>query len=328
MNNHLSYDIVIIGAGIAGSALACKLDGSALKVLLIEAGNATAVSLAASDSVDDFDPRVSALTQASQAFLQNIGVWPAMLQQRVTAFQHMHVFDGEGSGQISFSAADVAAEQLGHIVENRVIVSSLQQKLQFSTNVRLQHNARINHMARCEKGYRLTMEDGAQIETHLLVAADGANSWVRQQAQFKTREWDYQQKAIVCTVSCDSSHQHTAWQCFTEHGPLAFLPLQDQQTDGHFYASIVWSLDTAAAEQMMQLGETEFMQALTTGIEQRCGNVTSVSQRFCFPLRQRHAINYTKPHLALIGDAAHTIHPLAGQGINLGIKDAAVLAEE
>ena len=142
-----------------------------------------------------------------------------------------------------------------------------------------------------------------------------------------TREWDYRQQAIVCTVKTQHSHRATAWQSFLSSGPLAFLPLRSAAGDDH-HCSIVWSADTARAEQLMALDDQAFAEALERGLESRLGKIEFVDKRHAFPLRQRHARDYTQPGLALVGDAAHSIHPLAGQGVNLGLLDAAVLAEE
>ena len=331
MSNILEFDIVIVGGGIAGSALACALDNSSLKVLVLEGAAPAPLIEPCFDSAQDFDARVSALTLASQNFLQDLGVWSAIDKQRLAAFRNMFVFDGEGTGTISFAADEVGTKQLGHIVENRVIVSSLQQKLQFSTNVKLMHQAKVESLSRSEQGYRLQLaasdERSKQITCKLLVGADGANSFVRHQCEFKTREWNYGHHAIVCTVETSQAHQNTAWQSFTEFGPLALLPLSSNKAEQHF-ASIVWSVEPEEADRLLALDDKAFSQALSQGIEYKCGEVIEMSKRFSFPLRQRHARNYSKPHVVLVGDAAHTIHPLAGQGINLGLKDVAVLSEE
>ena len=326
MSQHIQFDIVIVGGGIAGSALACALDNCGLKILLLESG--PLVKLPELEyCVSGFDSRVSALTAASEQFLDDLSVWPAIKNKRAGQFTAMHVFDGEGTGNIEFTADDIGETHLGHIVENRIIVAALQQKLSFSANVKIIEGVKILQLSKNESGYRLECEDQPIIETKLLIGADGANSFVRQQCDFETREWSYRHNAIVCTVETDRSHQQTAWQSFTQYGPLAFLPLASDLENNNF-SSIVWSLNTDESEKLLALNDESFQQALSQAIENKCGQVISVSKRFSFPLRQRHAINYSKNSVALIGDAAHTIHPLAGQGINLGLKDVKVLAEE
>lgn len=326
MTQNIKFDVVIVGGGIAGSALACALDNKNLSVLLLEA-NQLIEQPGLEYSVSGFDPRVSALTAASENFLNDLSVWPSIIAQRTGSFNAMHVFDGEGTGKIEFSAADIHQEHLGHIVENRHIVYALQQRLSFSANVKVLEGVKITHIAASELGYRLECDGSSVIEASLLVGADGANSYVRKSCGFSTREWDYEHNAIVCTVETQSSHQLTAWQSFTQYGPLAFLPLASENGKCNF-SSIVWSLEPEEAERILALDDTEMMKVLTHAIEAKCGKVLNVSRRFSFPLRQRHAINYSKQSVVLVGDAAHTIHPLAGQGINLGLKDVKALSEE
>jgi 2-octaprenylphenol hydroxylase len=175
-----------------------------------------------------------------------------------------------------------------------------------------------------ETGYRLQLAEGGALSAGLVVGADGAQSRLRQLAALPVREWSYGQRAIVATVAVDGHHRFTAWQRFTDSGPLAFLPLS---ADGRL-CSIVWSQEDAEAERLMALDDDAFRAALGRAFEQRLGEITACSRRVCLPLQQRHAIDYVRPGLALVADAAHTIHPLAGQGINLGIQDVAALAEE
>ena len=177
-----------------------------------------------------------------------------------------------------------------------------------------------------ETGVRLELEDGRSLSAGLLVAADGALSRVRDLAGFRTREWDYGQRAIVCTVETGLPHQATAWQRFLNTGPLAFLPLPG--FEGRHYCSIVWSAEPDLADALAALSDREFCDAAGEALESRLGAVLDCSPRASFPLRQRHAVEYTRPGIALVGDAAHTIHPLAGQGINLGLQDVIALSEE
>ncbi|MNZ45001.1 2-octaprenylphenol hydroxylase [compost metagenome] len=213
---------------------------------------------------------------------------------------------------------------LGHIVENRVVQDALLERLHQST-IGLVPGARLEQLRHSGEDWLLTLADGREIRTPLLVAADGANSAVRRLAGCATREWDYLHHAIVTSVRCEKEHQATAWQRFTDDGPLAFLPLS-LEGDRH-WCSIVWSTTPEQAERLMALDDDGFCAALGRAFEERLGPVEKADPRLCIPLRQRHAKRYVEPGLALIGDAAHTIHPLAGQGVNLGFLDAATLAE-
>ena len=314
-------DLLIVGAGMVGSALALALRHSGLDILLLDG---SPLSVKPYDNEAAFEPRVSALSAASQRILERLGAWDGIARRRATPYTDMHVWDGSGTGQIHFSAASVHAQVLGHIVENRVVQDGLLERLHDS-DIGLLPNARLEQLRRSGDEWLLTLADGRQLRAPLVVAADGANSAVRRLTGCETREWDYLHHAIVTSVRCSAGHQSTAWQRFTDDGPLAFLPLtRDGQQD---WCSIVWSTTPEHAEQLMALDEPAFLKALERAFEGRLGEVLQADPRVCVPLRQRHAKRYVEPGLALIGDAAHTIHPLAGQGVNLGFLDAAVLAE-
>ncbi|OPG82368.1 2-octaprenyl-3-methyl-6-methoxy-1,4-benzoquinol hydroxylase [Stutzerimonas stutzeri] len=318
----MQADLIIVGAGMVGSTLALALEGSGLDILVLDASPLEAADV---DPQGGFEPRVSALSAASQRIFERLGAWPGMSARRVSPYTDMHVWDGSGTGQIHFSAATVHAEVLGHIVENRVVQDALLETMQRRGGQRLLGAARLERLERTPQGWQLTLDDGRQLNAPLLVAADGANSAVRRLAGCETREWDYLHQAIVTSVRCSEPHQRTAWQRFTDDGPLAFLPLE-RDGDQH-WCSIVWSVTELEARRLMALDDAAFRAALDRAFEQRLGEVEKVDPRLCIPLRQRHAKRYVQPGLALIGDAAHTIHPLAGQGVNLGLLDAAVLAE-
>ncbi|WP_447594902.1 2-octaprenyl-3-methyl-6-methoxy-1,4-benzoquinol hydroxylase [Aquipseudomonas campi] len=322
----MQADLIIVGAGMVGSALALALENSGLDILVVD-GSPLSLQPFAADA--PFEPRVSALSAASQRILERIAVWPGIAARRAGPYAEMQVWDGSGTGQVHFSAASVHAEALGHIVENRVVQDALLERLHDS-NLGLLGNARVEQLRRSGDGWLLTLADGRELRAPLLVAADGANSAVRRLAGCPTREWDYLHHAIVTSVRCARPHQRTAWQRFTDDGPLAFLPLPavagEQPGDEH-WCSIVWSTVPTEAERLMALDEMAFRHELGKAFEWRLGEVTQADPRLCIPLRQRHAKRYVESGLALIGDAAHSIHPLAGQGVNLGFLDAAVLAE-
>lgn len=314
-------DLLIVGAGMVGSALALALQHSGLEILLLDG---SPLSVQRFDADAPFEPRVSALSAASQRILERLGAWEGISARRTSPYSDMHVWDGSGTGQIHFSAASVHAEALGHIVENRVVQDGLLERLHDS-EIGLLANARLERMRRSGDEWLLTLADGRNLRAPLVIAADGANSAVRRLTGCETREWDYLHHAIVTSVRCTRPHQATAWQRFTDEGPLAFLPLsRDGKQD---WCSIVWSTTPEQAERLMALPDEAFCVELERAFEGRLGEVLGADPRLCVPLRQRHAKRYVAEGLALIGDAAHTIHPLAGQGVNLGFLDAAVLAE-
>lgn len=321
------FDIAIVGAGLAGSALAAALGSSNLRVALIEAQPLSLQWPPLEESVSDFDSRVSAITAASQQWLEQLGAWDLVAARRVSAYRHMQVWDGEGTGSIHFDAAEVNQPVLGHIVENRLLQTALLHCLGRHHNVQIFSSVAVDHYARSDNCIHVHLQNGAEIRATLLIGADGANSRVREWAQFKLREWDYGHTAIVATVATEKPNGATAWQIFRREGPLAFLPLRATGENQHL-SSIVWSTLPQEADALMQMDDSEFMRALGAAFEHRLGNITETSRRFSFPLRARHVGDYVQPNIALVGDAAHTIHPLAGQGINLGFLDAQALAQE
>lgn len=314
-------DLIIVGAGMVGSTLALALEHAGLEIIVVDG---SPLNVAPFDTCAPFEPRVSALSMASQRILQRLGAWPGIAARRVCPYGEMQVWDGSGTGSIHFSAASVHADVLGHIVENRVVQDALLERLHDS-QIGLLPGARLEQLRHSGDDWLLTLADGRQLRTPLLVAADGANSAVRRLAGCATREWDYLHHAIVTSVRCEQPHRGTAWQRFTDDGPLAFLPLAGPP--GEHWCSIVWSTVPAEAERLMALDDGVFCAELGRAFEERLGKVLHADRRLCIPLRQRHAKRYVEPGLALIGDAAHTIHPLAGQGVNLGMLDVAVLAE-
>jgi len=324
------YDVVVVGGGMVGTALAIALASQPvdkpLRIALIEAQAPTSMPKIGKNTA--FEPRVSALTQASRQLLNNIGVWPHIARQRYGLMQQMKVWDADGTGHIEFRAEDIGQSELGFIVENHITVAALFERLQEFDNIELIAPARIEGLGIFQQGQRnVSLDDGRELFARLVVGADGAMSRVRELAGISHQEKSYQQSAIVTTVKTQRPHQHTAWQRFLETGPLAFLPLRSCEGDDHS-CSIVWSLDDEELDAKLALDDEAFAATLARAFEHRLGDIIAVDKRFAFPLRQRHADLYVQPGLALVGDAAHTIHPLAGQGVNLGLMDAAVLTEE
>lgn len=324
---HSPLDVAIVGAGLVGQSLAAALiaGDSSLRVAVFDPAYRAATAPEDGTRIDDFDLRVSALTARTQTFLEHIGAWQHLPAERLRPYHFMDVWDAEGTGRVHFDAADLHAPCLGHIIENRQTLWAIQQQLESSGQVELLAEAVNAIDNQNDDGLTpLLLASGDVRHARLVVGADGAHSRVRQWAGLPTREWDYGHHAIVATVRTEQPLQATAWQRFRPQGPLAFLPMP---TDDHL-ASIVWSTSPEEADALMQMNTDDFCQALSVAFEHRLGRVQDSSQRAVFPLRQRHAKRYWVEGVAVAGDAAHTIHPLAGQGVNLGFKDVEVLAEE
>ena len=329
MANHRQFDIVIVGGGAVGSAVASLLGqitktvkgtSQQLKIALIES------HMSSQFDASQVDPRVAALTEKTRLLFEQIGIWHRVVDKRACAYRAMNVWDAEGTGRIAFDCQQVQQQNLGHIVENSALVSTLIEHVEQQSNIELFCSASIVDYQLRPDAIGLTLDNHMELSAQLVIAADGANSAVREHFQFTTKQWDYRQHAIVTTITTEKPNQHTAWQRFMPTGPLAFLPLDDIG-DAHC-CSIVWSQDTAEAKRLMTLTDIEFCQQLSKASEYCLGEVLNIQKRHLIPLRQSHAIDYVMPRVALVGDAAHSIHPLAGQGANLGFSDAQVLAEE
>ncbi len=310
------YDIIIVGAGMVGATLACGLAEEAenLKIAVIDA-NAPDLDW---DS-DGYDMRVSAITRASQTLFKNIGVWDSITNQRANPYRDMFVWDAGGKGELHFDSADMGEADLGHIIENRVIVKALRQRIAELPQIELFCPAQLESIEFNKDKTDLTLKDKTKLSASLIVGADGTRSWLRQQADIAIKGWDFDQAALVTTVKTEKHHQDTAWQRFLSTGPLAFLPLSDG------YSSIVWSTSPDEAKRLSGISESEFALELEQAFASKLGKIESVAGRAVFPLRLFETLHYVKPRLALVGDAAHTIHPLAGQGVNLGLADVASL---
>ncbi|MBS0290407.1 MAG: UbiH/UbiF/VisC/COQ6 family ubiquinone biosynthesis hydroxylase [Proteobacteria bacterium] len=314
----LQYEVVIVGAGIVGLSCALALAKCGFSIAIIEANQP--VTSAPSQAVP-FDNKVVAITRASEYFFDYLGVWSTIKSSRLAPYQHMKVWDSVMDGVIAFSAVDYLEDNLGYIIEQQVIISALWQALQkWQIKVLAGRRVEKNHYE--AQLNTLILSDETIIQTPLVIAADGANSSIRQQRGIPSTGWEYHQSALVATVQGTKSHDFTAYQRFAPDGPLALLPLASL-----FQSSIVWTTSLDNANKLSTIDPTEFAQILTRESDAVMGEMTLVGQRFLFPLKTHHAKQYVLCGCVLVGDAAHTIHPLAGLGVNLGLLDAASLIE-
>lgn len=317
MSKASEFEVVIAGGGMVGLALACALGRRGVATALVEAQEPRAVR-----SQDATGLRVSALSRASQRILANLGAWDAVRAVRVSPYQGMQVWDAAGGGRVSFDAADIGEPDLGHIVENGLIqyslwecARSLESVTLFAPDKAARLDIRADHA-------RLVLDSGRELKAALVVGADGAASRIRGLAGIGVTEDSYGQFGVVTHITTQRPHGAIARQRFLADGPLALLPLADGR------CSIVWSTTPGHSEALLEMPEAEFCAAVTEASETVLGEVTACAERARFPLRRLHAERYFGERVALVGDAAHVVHPLAGQGVNLGFLDAAVLAEE
>ncbi len=324
------FDVLIVGAGMVGLTLALALRKTTdLKIAIAD-------TLPVSELTSEPEVRVSAINVASQTILENLDVWADIESTRLQPYQNMHVWDKEGLGKLAFSLDDLGSfprqESLGWIIENKVIRNALWHKAQADEGISFFTDHKLASIAEGDSESFISFEaplndnNGTQtpLIAKLVVGADGANSWVRQQIATPMITRDYDHHAIVATVKCSQGHNNTAWQVFLPTGPLAFLPLYPASEDT---CSIVYSTSPAEAQRLIALNNIDFAKELTAASDGKLGTIELMSERFTHPLTMRLAQDFVKGRVVLIGDAAHTIHPLAGQGVNLGLLDAAALAE-
>lgn len=313
-----TFDVIIAGGGMVGLAVACGLQGSGLKIAVLEKAKPRSFQ---SDNAPAL--RVSAINAASERLLKHLDVWPAIEALRLSRYDGMEVWERDSFGQISFTSQQHGLSHLGHIIENQVIQQSLWQQAEKSHDITLLSPAIPEQVAFGEKEAFVTLQNGSMLTARLMIAADGACSSLRDKADIPLTFWDYQHHALIANIRTALPHQAIARQVFHGDGILAFLPL----TDPHC-CSIVWSLPPQEATRQASMPEALFNQQLSVTFDMRLGLCQVESERQTFPLMARYARQFAAHRLALVGDAAHTIHPLAGQGVNLGFMDAAELIGE
>ncbi|STX27517.1 2-polyprenyl-6-methoxyphenol hydroxylase [Legionella beliardensis] len=302
------FEVIIAGGGIVGLTAALAMARRDFHVALIDASDLKIKSL------ENPDLRVYAVNHASQCLLKQLGAWDRLDKSRISPYRHMHVWDATTQACIDFDARLIANTNLGAIIEEAVIKNALLECLASENNVTVFSNHRITNLTRMTQG--LTVASQQQTwNTRLLLVTDGGNSPIRNMLNVPVTSWPYHQHALVATVQTEKKHQKTAYQVFNRDGPLAFLPLANET------CSIVWSTTPSHVNHLMSLSPDKFEQALSEAFAYKLGQVNLLSERHQFPLVMRHAKQYVGENWLLMGDAAHTIHPLAGLGLNVGLAD-------
>ena len=309
-----NFDVVIAGAGLVGAVAALACSQAGLRVALVER-HPQVDSVRTAES----ELRVSALSAASRVILERLGVWQQLDSGSICAYERMDVKDGSTAGEISFDAADIGEPALGYIVFNQSLLSAMWNRVTADERIELLTGSSASALDVDANAVCVELQDGRQVCAQLVLGADGGESAVRTLAGISTRGWPYRQTAVVANIGHGSSHECVARQVFLPEGPLAFLPLADGRS------SIVWSTNALHAEALLRLDEQAFLQELHEAFGDALGDLQACGPRASFPLQLRHALQYVRPRVALAGDAAHIIHPLAGQGVNLGFLDVAAL---
>ena len=308
-------DLIIVGGGMVGLMLAAALRHTGLHIVVVERAEYQPMMSMG------LDCRVSAIVQGNVNILKSVGVWQ-YLEDKVGLMTSMRIWDGQEQGGIRYEAAEIGEDKLGILVENAALIQALQDTLKESENIELLCPESVASVVWKRDGVEVALESGQTFNTPLIVGADGGHSWLREQADIDVFSRDYAQKGIVATVKPHFSHQNTAVQRFLSTGPLALLPMQGDM------CSIVWSASNERADELLALSDEGFMDELNLEVGGVFGGIVEVGKRAAFPLQAQLARHIVRPRLALIGDAAHSIHPLAGLGVNLGLRDAMVLAQE
>lgn len=307
----MDFDLIIVGAGLAGASLAAALRSSRLKIAVIESRPPA--------QCPGWDSRIYAISPTNADFLSEIGAWQHLDTHRLTPVYDMQI-RGDAGGELSFSAYDCGLRELAWIVESGLMQRELWETIKRQHNLTLICPASPSAIDVTDDVATLTLDDGRTLTARLVVAADGARSWVREQVGIEAKTTPYEEKGVVANFRCEKPHRNTAYQWFRPDGILAYLPLPDHMI------SIVWSTPHAHADELVSLGADALCDRVAEAAGHQLGALELVTEAAAFPLRLMRVSNPTAPRIALIGDAAHAIHPLSGHGINLGYQDAKVLA--
>lgn len=316
MSRRGGIDVAVVGAGVVGAAVALAVARSGRRVALVEAREPTPWR---ADAPPDL--RVFAISPASAALFDSLGVWQAIRTARAQPYRHMRVWDAAGGGELRFDASDQGQPTLGWIVEQSLLQHVLWQALLAEPGIVRHCPDRVKGLEQHDDGVEVVLESGLRVRAGLAVAADGADSRLRELAGIEVDRHDYRQRGVVAFVGTELGHGETAWQRFLPGGPLAFLPFADGR------CSIVWTLPDAEADRVLQLTDEAFLRELERAFDARLGALTAVSKRAAFPLRRQIAREFLRGRVLLAGDAAHVVHPLAGQGVNLGLQDVTALRD-
>ncbi len=314
MSNSKQYDIVIVGAGLAGATLASGLAPTRLNIALLDRNPAPPAPSG------DYDLRVSSLNRGSENILKQIDAWPLIDASRAWRYDKVQVCQQDSSSRLTFDSTEIGEPYMGHMIENSNVVHALMRRVTAVNNIDFIDGINITDLSVNDQSTELETDQGI-FEAKLIVGADGPRSLIRKLAGFEETQGFYGQKCIVGTVNFDGNHRQTAWQRFLSTGPLGILPLAPG------YCSLAWSCESDFADERLQESEQDFINSLEQALDGHLGNIKAMPKRAAYPLTHMHPQNYVSHRIALIGDAAHTIHPLAGLGANLGITDAGALAQ-
>ena len=317
----MKFDVIIIGGGLVGASLAAALKHSGLSLALVESQPASVlVEHQAADQKVEWDSRVYAISPGSRTFLEQSGAWSLLDAARIAPVEMMRVF-GDTGAELEFSAYQMGIAELAYIVENRALQHALWHVLQTQENLTLLHSHRCASLQFATDTATLTLEDGRTLKANLIVGADGRDSWVREQAGISAAPVDYQQHGVVANFSTELPHHDIAYQWFQPDGILALLPLPGNRV------SMVWAVSPEQSARLLKIPSEELCAQVATASIQTLGNLQLITPPAAFPLQMVVLPKISAPRVALIGDAAHNMHPLAGQGVNVGFRDARQLAQ-